>query len=39
MIDKKVVQIKKSIEKLENILEIYEIAKEVLYGKIKPTTT
>lgn len=26
-------------EKLENILEIYAIAKGVLYGKIKPTTT
>ena len=26
-------------EKLENILEIYAVAKGVLYGKIKPTTT
>ena len=26
-------------EKLENILEIYAIAKGILYGKIKPTTT
>jgi hypothetical protein len=26
-------------EKLENILEMYVIAKGVLYGKIKPTTT
>nr|WP_250638017.1 transposase [Clostridium saccharobutylicum] len=33
------VYIQEGKEKLENILEIYEIAKGVLYGKIKPTTT